>query len=92
MEIFSQVKTLFRLAAYIENVRRLELENGRLEQQVSSIEETNTREVTSVRNMYDKELSQVQYYQTGHSQYYQICLYLKYFTDENQLISVNQYS
>lgn len=47
-----------RLAAYIENVRRLELENGRLEQQVSSIEETNTREVTSVRNMYDKELSQ----------------------------------
>ena len=52
-------KTLSRLAAYIENVRRLELENGRLEQQVSSIEETNTREVTSVRNMYDKELSQV---------------------------------
>jgi len=47
-----------RLAAYIENVRRLELENGRLEQQVMSIEETNTREVTSVRNMYDKELSQ----------------------------------
>ena len=40
-------------------MRRLELENGRLEQQVSSIEETNTREVTSVRNMYDKELSQV---------------------------------
>ena len=47
------------MAAYIENVRRLELENGRLEQQVMSIEETNTREVTSVRNMYDKELSQV---------------------------------
>jgi len=47
-----------RLAAYIENVRRLELENGRLEQQVSTIEETNTREVTSVRNMYDKELAQ----------------------------------
>ena len=47
------------MAAYIENVRRLELENGRLEQQVSTIEETNTREVTSVRNMYDKELAQV---------------------------------
>jgi len=47
-----------RLAAYIENVRRLELENGRLEQQVTSIEETNTREVTSVRNLYDKELAQ----------------------------------
>ena len=37
----------------------MELENGRLEQQVSTIEETNTREVTSVRNMYDKELAQV---------------------------------
>ena len=60
--ISSHDKTLFRLAAYIENVRRLELENGRLEQQVSSIEETNTREVTSVRNMYDKELSQVEHY------------------------------
>ena len=61
ISLSSHVKTLLRLAAYIENVRRLELENGRLEQQVSSIEETNTREVTSVRNMYDKELSQVQY-------------------------------
>ena len=57
-------------------MRRLELENGRLEQQVSSIEETNTREVTSVRNMYDKELSQVKYYQTGHT---------------GQLLAVNQY-
>lgn len=47
------------MAAYIENVRRLELENGRLEQQISTTEETNTREVTSVRNMYDKELAQV---------------------------------
>ena len=71
-----------RLAAYIEKVRSLELENGRLEQQVkpqpnefmpnvtilaeskvskflqvSSIEETRTREITSVRGMYDKELS-----------------------------------
>jgi len=47
-----------RLAAYIEMVRNLELENGRLEQQVSSIEETRTREVTTVRGMYDKELAQ----------------------------------
>lgn len=46
-----------RLAAYIERVRDLELENGRLENQVSSIEETRSREVTSVRGMYDKELS-----------------------------------
>jgi len=46
-----------RLAAYIERVRDLESDNGRLEQQVSSIEETMTREVTSVRGMYDKELS-----------------------------------
>ena len=66
-----------RLAAYIDRVRSLELENSRLEQQVlqlevcealvnvllylqvMSIEETTTREVTSVRGMYDKELSQV---------------------------------
>lgn len=47
-----------RLAAYIDKVRNLELENSRLEQQVSSIEEVTTREVTSVRNLYDKELSQ----------------------------------
>ena len=37
------------------------LENSCLQQQVSSIEETNTREVTSVRTMYDKELSQVKH-------------------------------
>ena len=48
-----------RLAAYIDRVRSLELENSRLEQQVMSIEETTTREVTSVRGMYDKELAQV---------------------------------
>ena len=47
-----------RLAAYIDRVRSLELENSRLEQQVMSIEETTTREVTSVRGMYDKELAQ----------------------------------
>lgn len=47
-----------RLAAYIDKVRNLELDNSRLEQQVSSFEEITTREVTSVRNLYDKELSQ----------------------------------
>jgi len=47
-----------RLASYIDRVRSLELENSRLEQQVSTIEETTTTEVTRVRAMYDKELSQ----------------------------------
>ena len=49
-----------RLAAYINKVRTLELENSALQQQVSTIEETNSREVISVRTMYDKELGQVQ--------------------------------
>ena len=48
-----------RLAAYIERVRTLELENNRLEQQVTTIEETNSKEIISVRHMYDKELNQV---------------------------------
>jgi len=47
-----------RLAAYIERVRTLELENNRLEQQVTTIEETNSKEIISVRHMYDKELNQ----------------------------------
>jgi len=47
-----------RLASYIDKVRSLELENSKLEQQMTSIEETTTREVTSVRSLYDKELSQ----------------------------------
>ena len=37
----------------------MELENSALQQQVSTIEETNSREVISVRTMYDKELGQV---------------------------------
>ena len=48
------------MAAYINKVRTLELENSALQQQVSTIEETNSREVISVRTMYDKELGQVQ--------------------------------
>ena len=51
-----------RLAAYIERVRTLEVDNNRLEQQMTTIEETNTKEVISIRNMYDKELSQVHIY------------------------------
>ena len=47
------------MAAYINKVRTLELENSALQQQVSTIEETNSREVISVRTMYDKELGQV---------------------------------
>ena len=48
-----------RLAAYIERVRTLEVDNNRLEMQMTTIEETNTKEIISIRNMYDKELSQV---------------------------------
>ena len=47
------------MAAYINKVRTWELENSALQQQVSTIEETNSREVISVRTMYDKELGQV---------------------------------
>jgi len=47
-----------RLASYIDRVRSLELENSRLEHQMTSIEETTTTEVTRVRSMYDKELAQ----------------------------------
>jgi len=46
-----------RLASYIDRVRSLELENSRLEHQITSIEETTTTEVTRVRSMYDKELA-----------------------------------
>jgi len=47
-----------RLASYIDRVRSLELDNSRLEKQMSSIEETTTTEITRVRSMYDKELAQ----------------------------------
>jgi len=46
-----------RLAAYIDRVRSLEQENGKLEKQVSSIEEVNVRELTTMRSAYDKELA-----------------------------------
>lgn len=45
-----------RLAAYIDRVRALELDKGSLEKQVRTIEETNTREVTTLKSSYDNEL------------------------------------
>jgi len=47
-----------RLAGYIDKVRSLELEKSNLRKQISTIEETNTKEVTRVQNLYDKELQQ----------------------------------
>jgi len=46
-----------RLAAYIEKVRRLELENNRLTHQVRSSQETVTREVTNIKSLYEAELA-----------------------------------
>ncbi len=46
-----------RLANYIEKVRHLELENNRLNLQITSSHETVTREVVSIKNLYEKELS-----------------------------------
>lgn len=46
-----------RLANYIDRVRYLEAENNRLSREVQTSHETVTREVTSLKNMYDHELS-----------------------------------
>ena len=46
-----------RLAAYIDRVRQLESENNRLTLQIHTTQDTVQREVTSVRNSYEKELS-----------------------------------
>ncbi|XP_041464526.1 lamin-B1-like [Lytechinus variegatus] len=46
-----------RLATYIDRVRQLEFDNGRLQVQISSFEETQTRELDSVKELYEKELS-----------------------------------
>lgn len=46
-----------RLAAYIDKVRQLESENNRLSLQIHTTQDTISREVTSVRNSYEKELS-----------------------------------
>lgn len=45
-----------RLAAYIDKVRSLELENNRLQLQISSIEETVNSERSNIREVYEKEL------------------------------------
>lgn len=46
-----------RLAAYIDRVRQLEAENNRLNLQIHTTTETVTREVSSVKSSYEKELS-----------------------------------
>ncbi|KAI9555121.1 lamin-like protein [Daphnia sinensis] len=46
-----------RLANYIDRVRHLESENNRLNIQIQTTQETVTREVTSVKGSYEKELS-----------------------------------
>lgn len=47
-----------RLAAYIDKVRHLENENSRLMVAVKSTEETVTREVTSIKSLYENELEE----------------------------------
>ena len=46
-----------RLATYIDRVRYLEAENGRLTREVQTTQETVTREVSNIKSMYDHELS-----------------------------------
>lgn len=46
-----------RLAAYIERVRSLELENGNLSRKVSTMEESSHHEIKTLRGSYDKELA-----------------------------------
>jgi lamin B len=46
-----------RLANYIERVRHLEIENNQLTHQIKSSHETVTREVVSIKHLYEKELS-----------------------------------
>lgn len=46
-----------RLAAYIDHIRSLESENQKLHVQVQTFEETSQREISSIKDLYDKELS-----------------------------------
>lgn len=48
-----------RLAAYIDTVRNLENENCRLNSVIRTTQESTTKEVTNVKNCYEKELSEV---------------------------------
>lgn len=46
-----------RLAQYIERVRHLETENSKLEYTLHTHQEIKTKEVTSLRDLYDAEVS-----------------------------------
>jgi len=46
-----------RLATYIDKVRTLELENGRLSSKISTIEESSSTEMTTLKVKYDKEMA-----------------------------------
>lgn len=46
-----------RLAAYIERVRELQVENDRLSIQVQNSQETVKKEITTVKSLYEQELS-----------------------------------
>ncbi|XP_072051219.1 prelamin-A/C-like isoform X2 [Amphiura filiformis] len=46
-----------RLATYIDKVRNLELENSRLIVQVTTIEESHTKELSNLKALYERELS-----------------------------------
>lgn len=46
-----------RLAAYIDHIRSLESENQRLHVQVQTFEETSQREVSNVKDLYERELA-----------------------------------
>lgn len=48
-----------RLATYIDTVRNLELENNRLSTIIRTTQETTTREVSNVKNVYERELADV---------------------------------
>lgn len=48
-----------RLAAYIDTVRNLENENCRLNSVIRTTQESTTKEVTNVKNCYEKELNEV---------------------------------
>merc|ERR1719192_282709 len=48
-----------RLASYIDEVRKRDIEIGNLQAERSAIEETHIEEVTTVKTLYGKELDQL---------------------------------
>merc|ERR1711994_459691 len=48
-----------RLASYIDEVRKRDIEIGNLQAERSTIEETHIEEVTTVKTLYNKELDQL---------------------------------